>query len=102
MERFCFSNWTWLFFLNIGFDVFDNSSGIFFVIINVCKFFLFKISDILAGIFVNFFDIILEEMVFGLFDSIVFDGIMSIEPNGSISNAGSTATHFWIDVFNKL
>jgi hypothetical protein len=36
--------------------------------------------------------------VFGFFDGVVFDSLMSIKANCPISNTGSTAAHFWIDV----
>jgi hypothetical protein len=39
---------------------------------------LFEISDILWGIFVDFFTIIFEKVVFGFFDGVVFDSLMSV------------------------
>lgn len=58
MKGFGFGNGARFFFLNIGLDAFDNSFRIFLIVFDFGKFFLFEISDILWGIFVDFFAII--------------------------------------------
>ncbi len=65
--------------------------GIIGILINLDEFFLLEALDISAGVFVNFLDVVFGKVLFIFFDDILFDIILSIESDGSVSDTGSTA-----------
>ena len=67
--------------------------GIVFVILDFLKFFLLEPFDISACVFINLFDIILNEFLFVFLDDIVFNSIMAIETNSSVGDIRTTTSH---------
>ena len=49
--------------------------------------------DISACVFINLFDIILNEFLFVFLDDIVFNSIMAIETNSSVGDIRTTTSH---------
>ena len=65
--------------------------GIVGILINFVEFLLLEAFDISAGVFVDFFDVVFGKVLFVFFDDILFDVVVSIESDGSVSNTGSAA-----------
>ena len=59
MKSFSFSKWSWLSFLDVLFNWFDYFSCIIFIIFNFSEFLLFELLNVLTGIFINLFDVII-------------------------------------------
>ncbi len=101
VNLFSFLNGARLSFFDLIFDGGEVFFGIVGVVINLVKFFLFESLDITAGIFVDFLDVVFGEVLFVLFNDILFDVVVSIESDGSVSDAGSAA-HMKDNNFYKI
>ena len=77
------------------FDLIFDGGQVFFciigILIDLVEFFLLESLDITAGIFVDFLDVVLGEVLFVFFNDILFDVVVSIESDGSVSDTGSAA-----------
>ena len=94
VEGFSFGDRAWLSFFDVCFDSINDFFGVVLVVFDFSEFFLFKVFDLVCGIFVDFFDVIFHEIEFGFFDDVVFESIMSIKTDSSISDTRTTAAHF--------
>jgi hypothetical protein len=78
-------------FFDLVFDGDEMFFGVIGGLIDFVDFFLFESLDIAGGIFVDFLDIVFGEGLFVFLNDVLFDMIVTVKSDGSVSDTGSAA-----------
>lgn len=99
MKSLCFGDRARLSFIDMSFELLDVFSGLILVLLYFSNLLLFKSLDITGGVLIDLFDVVLKKNLFIFFNDILFDIIMPIQSDGSISQTWPTSH---IKVNNKI